>query len=205
MEGVRRRQPPATDAFAPRACAEGRDGSSGPETTHWPARSRPPRPDPGRAGAARPPRPGERPASTRPACSAPAGRVGDQPSASIEREHAGQAGGDVLADAVAEHRRRPHAPAIQNWASAYSTANNAGCVTAVCQQCGPRRLLRPAAREEHVAQIEAEMRTEQLGTLIAVSRKTGSASIQARAPCRRTGPWPGNRNATGGLAEPCRR
>ena len=78
-----------------------------------PARS--PRPPP-----ARRPRPARPPRARVTASIAPAGvrrhqlaAPGDQPERVRQRQHPGQAGGRVLADAVPEQRRRPQAPADQ--------------------------------------------------------------------------------------------
>ena len=58
----------------------------------------------------------------------PAAR-GHQRQRVLQREDAGQAGGHVLADAVAEHRLRAARPsAIHSRASAYSTTKSAGWV-----------------------------------------------------------------------------
>ena len=56
---------------------------------------------------------------------------GDQREPVLQAEHAGDAGGDVLAHAVPGHRRRPTPQDRHSSASAYSTANSAGWVYAV--------------------------------------------------------------------------
>ena len=60
----------------------------------------------------------------------PAAR-GHQGERVLERQHAGQVGGHVLADAVAEHRLRHDAPVLPQLASAYSITNSAGCASRV--------------------------------------------------------------------------
>ena len=58
---------------------------------------------------------------------------GDEPQRVVAREDAREARGDVLAEGVADHRRRARRPSgATPCASAYSMTNSAGWVTAVC-------------------------------------------------------------------------
>ena len=91
---------------------------------------------------------------SRPRAATSARRVG-------EREDAGEAGGHVLADRVAEHRRGRTPQAIQSRASAYSTANSAGWVSAVRASAAAASASPGAAKQER-PQIAPEPRQQQV-------------------------------------------
>ena len=89
-------------------------------------------------------------------------------SASSQREHAGQAGGDVLAEAVAEERARARRPSsIQSCASAYSTdeERRLGRRAVRAGASAPRPPRRPAdraRREDRAPRWGCEERPAQL-------------------------------------------
>ena len=68
-----------------------------------------------------------------------------------------------------------------------------------------RRLVVPAGKSS-VAQVEAEVRAQELGAAVELRAEDRLARRRARAPCPAyCAPWPGNRNATGGRRAPRRR
>ena len=95
-------------------------------------------------------------------------------------EDAGQRRGDELADAVADHRRRHHAPGSSTVrASAYSIAKVAGCMTAVgSSACGS------SPRTDALAQVEAELVAQQLRRTRRTRAESRLALVQAAAHAR---------------------
>ena len=112
---------------------------------------------------------------------------------SSETEHAGHARGDVLADAVAHHARRPMPHAAHNVGQRVLEGEQ--------RRLGvPRvieRRVRRSAGNSTSKQRPVEVRATARRRTGRASRGTAGASRTARAPSRRTGrPGPVNRNAT---------
>ena len=117
-------------------------------------------------------------------------------SASSRVKHAGEAGGDVLADAVADHRGRPDAPVdASSRASAYSTTNRAGCVTARLARAARRRSVPALAGTGASARSSPRCRLEDARRSRRRCRGSTGSLGRGRAPCAAyCAPWPGNMN-----------
>jgi hypothetical protein len=152
----------------------------------------------GSEAAARPPPRAAAPPAWRPrAGSASAARAPPpgrgRPS---RRHHPGEAGGHVLADAVADHRRGRRPPGAPQPARAYSTTNSAGWAKAVwAAASAPRR--RAVSPRAGAPQVEAELGAED-------ARRSGRPlpedrllSVEPRPMPGYCAPWPGKRKATG--------
>ena len=86
-------------------------------------------------------------------------------------------------------------------ASAYSTTNSAGCVSRVSVECGAV----VAGRAEQLAQVDAELRLQQLARSGRPPRgRRARAAYSPRAHAGVLAPCPGNRNATGRAPPSCR-
>ena len=121
----------------------------------------------------------------------------------LEREHAGEARRDVLADAVAEHRAAAARPTPSRAAPARTrSTNSAGCARRVSSSRS-RRLGaggdRAASRRSTPSSAARAARRSDRPP----SRKTGSVAYSSRAHADVLAPWPGNRNATGRAPPSC--
>ncbi len=159
---------------------------------------RPPR----RAAAAPPPR-AAGPRAWRPAAvsciSWP--RAGDQRQRVLQREDARQAGGHVLAEAVADHRRRAGCPTPSRaWRARTRSTNRAraGRTRVSARAARAAAGLPPRARVEHLAQIEAELGLQSMAAQRSTpARNVGSRSYSSRAMPAYCVPRPGNMKTTG--------
>ena len=120
---------------------------------------------------------------------------GDQAQRVGQREDAGEAGGHVLADAVADHRGRLDPPRAPQAGQRVLDGEQRGL--------GERGLAQPLVRglalvlggEEQVAQVEAELAAQELGALVDGRGEGRLGARRARRPCPRTA-RPGRRTGT---------
>ena len=116
----------------------------------------------------------------------------------LEREHAGQARRHVLADAVAEHRRRARCPRrIQSRASAYSTTNSAGWVSRVSVRRRGRASSAASADRAPRAGRSPRCRAQDLAAVVDVGAEDGLGLVEAAAHVRRTAALAGEQEGDG--------
>ncbi len=103
--------------------------------------------------------------------------VGDQRQGVLEREDAGQAGGDVLADAVAEQGGRPDAPAHPKLGERIRDPEK--------RRLGRRRLVQPrdpllrgGRREDEIAEVHAPGALQQVGASVQLGAEHRFAVVE---------------------------
>ncbi len=105
---------------------------------------------------------------------------GDQRGGLLEREHAGDAGGDVLADAVAQERCRANAPGPPHLGERPFHGEERGLA-----ELGPvDALLAGALGMQHLEERGRHVRPQRLGAAVERTAKRGLAAIQRAAHAR---------------------
>ena len=119
---------------------------------------------------------------------------GDQRQPVLEAEHAGDAGGDVLADAVAQHRRGS-TPHDRHSSPARTRARTAPAACTRSRRAATSR--RPSGYSTDSSGCGSRARSS-ASQRSSAARNTGCASYSARPMPAYCEPWPVNRNATRG-------
>ncbi len=106
---------------------------------------------------------------------------GDEVEGILEREDAGEVGRRILAQAVPEHRARPHAPAHPQARQGGGDDKEGGLRQGGIGEALRRRAVRGERREEQLSQVETEPRPQQLGAAVDVPAEDGGAGIEVGA------------------------